>query len=123
MNRISYAFWGLLMLANIVSNLLEKKGMTLLPRITSFSQLYSLKTIWSIATNPYIVLGIGISAAGIFLWLGALSSLKLSYLVPLSGLAYVLTAFVSWWLLGESISGIRWIGIGTIAFGVYLINR
>ena len=115
-------FFVCLLCVNITANFLEKKGMTMLPRITSFSQLYSLTMIRSIITNPYLVSGIALSVGGVFLWLGALSTLKLSYLSPMSGVSYLLTAIVGLLFLGEVVTTVQWVGIVVIIAGVALIN-
>ncbi len=97
--------------------------MTQLAGISSFKQLFSIFTIREIITNPYIVAGVSLSVLGLVLWLGALSTLKLSYLTPLTGVTYIVIALLSWLLLDEVISPIHWIGIVVIAVGVFLINR
>ncbi len=72
---------------------------------------------------PLIVLGLSLYALGALAWIVVLSRLDLSYAYPFLALNFVLIALVSWLLLGESISGLRWAGIGCICIGIVLVAR
>ncbi len=107
-----------------VGQLLEKAGMQQVGQINSFSQLTSLDTILRIFTNPYVLGGIALSVIGLFLWLGALSTLRVSYILPLGGgLLYILVGLLAFFILKEEITLTHWIGIGVIIAGCYLINK
>lgn len=121
-SKIGILFFALVLIINVIAQCLEKKGMSQLGGIHSFQQLFNFHTIFSIATNPYIIAGVSFAVLGLFLWLGALSTLKLSYLVPLTGLSYVIVSLVSWFILHEAITPVHWVGIGIIAIGVYFVN-
>jgi multidrug transporter EmrE-like cation transporter len=56
-------------------------------------------------------------------WLVVLSRLPVSVAYPLVSLGYVLTAILGWFLLGEGLTPWRWIGIGLICLGVFVISR
>lgn len=58
-----------------------------------------------------------------FLWLGALSTLDVSFMYPLLSLAYVITAIGAFIFLGETITMMRWMGIGLVIAGCFLVTR
>jgi drug/metabolite transporter (DMT)-like permease len=122
-SKIGIIFFVLVLIINVIAQFLEKKGMSQLGGIHSFQQLFNIHTIFSIVTNPYIISGMGFAVLGLLLWLGALSTLKLSYLVPLTGLSYVVVSIISWQFLKETITPVHWAGILVIAVGVFIINQ
>ena len=46
-------------------------------------------TLWRMATNPYVVIGLLIYVGGTVFWLSALSRVDLSYAYPFASLSYV----------------------------------
>jgi drug/metabolite transporter (DMT)-like permease len=52
-----------------------------------------------------------------------LSWADLSYVMPVTAIGYVLTAFAGRFFLGEPVSFLRWTGIVLITSGVYLVGR
>jgi drug/metabolite transporter (DMT)-like permease len=73
--------------------------------------------------NPLIVLALAVTVTGTFFWLIALSRVDLSFAYPFASLNYVAVVAGSWWLLGESLSGVRLLGVLAIGLGVCLIAR
>ena len=100
-----------------------KHGMSNIEEINSFDGLLNLKTILSIATNNYIIIGMFLYGTAFILWLGALSTLDVSYMYPLLSLGYVLTAIFAYTFLHENIGLYHWCGILLIVGGVILIMR
>lgn len=74
-------------------------------------------------TNPFIWLGIFTLLIFFGLYLVALSWADLSFVVPVTAFGYVLNAFFSWQLLGETISPLRWIGTSIICLGVAVVTH
>jgi len=102
--------------------ILLKMGIGQVDRISDIKTLFNIVTLTKIFTNPYIILGLlsyGISA---ILWLGAMSSLNVSFMYPLLSLAYVLTAVAAWLFLKESVPLVHWIGIILIVSGCAFIT-
>jgi len=56
-------------------------------------------------------------------WIVGLSRVPVSQAYPVLSLGYVLAALLAWPLLGEPVSAQRWLGIGVIIAGVWLITR
>ena len=106
----------------VVGQILMKYGMQQVGEITSMQQLFNFHTILSMFTNLYIVGGILCFALMVIMWLGAMSTLDISFMYPLASLVYVLTAVAALFLLHEDISLIRWGGIFLVAGGCVLIG-
>jgi multidrug transporter EmrE-like cation transporter len=54
-------------------------------------------------------------------WMMALSKLKLSMAYPFLGLATVLVLVCSSLIIGESIPLLRWVGVGVVCLGLWLV--
>ena len=67
--------------------------------------------------------GFGSIAIGAVFWLAAISRADLSWAYPLLAIGYILVLAFSALFLREHVSLIRWIGVGFIVIGVYLITR
>jgi drug/metabolite transporter (DMT)-like permease len=122
-DKVGLVFYAGVLILNVLTQFLEKKGMSYLPSVKSLKQLLDLDTLVKMVTNPYIVTGVVLSVVSLVLWLGALSTLKVSYLVPLTGVTYIVVALIGQICLGETITATRWYGITVIALGVFLINK
>ena len=101
---------------------LLKKGMSSIGPLTLSLQTIP-STIWRMATNPFVIVGLSIYLAGSFFWLTALSRVQLSYAYPFASLSYILMLIASWAFLNEEISLLRLIGTGIIIIGVVLVAR
>jgi len=110
------------MVTTIIGQLLLKKAT--LNQSLSFNPSQLLTTFFSLALNPYVlgwILSAGISAA---LWIFVLSRFELSFAFPVSTtLTFILNLISSWWLFGEQMSMIRWIGIGLMCVGIFLASQ
>ena len=73
-------------------------------------------------TNYWIWFGIALLIGYALLELAGLSWLDLSYMLPITGLSYVLTPLFAEWLLNERISTLRWVGICVITLGVLIVS-
>jgi len=105
----------------VAGQLFIKKGLNMLGNINFGSGIISSYS--RIFFSPFVIIGISVYFLGVFFWLYALSKVDLSFAYPFISLSYVLVVFSSWWLLGESISFLRWAGVVVICLGVFLISR
>lgn len=110
-------------LAGSAGQIFWKQGMAGMGKISNISDLLQAKVVWKIFTNTYIIFGLILYAIAVFLWLGAMSSLDVSYMYPLLSLGYVLTAILSFILIGENITLLRWAGIVLIIVGCFFITK
>jgi multidrug transporter EmrE-like cation transporter len=76
-----------------------------------------------VASNPYIVGGLGCYAVSVVVWIMALSRVEVSLAYPMLSIGYVVNAIAAWYLFGEALTAQRMIGIGTIIVGVFLVAR
>jgi drug/metabolite transporter (DMT)-like permease len=74
------------------------------------------------ASNPNILLGVGLEAIFFAGLLMLLSQSNVSLIWPLTSLGFVLTTLAAKFYLHEHVSGTRWIGVGLIVFGAALIT-
>jgi drug/metabolite transporter (DMT)-like permease len=109
-------------LGGAAGQVLLKKGMgSMGPLTLSVNQLGSI--LWRMATNPYVVFGLGVYMLSTIFWLTALSRVNLSYAYPFASLSYIVMLVVSWQLFKEDISFLRLLGSLVIGIGVFLISR
>ncbi len=86
--------------------------------ITNFDKLaYFTKLL----TNPSVFGGLILYFFSALLWLLLLTKLDVSYVQPILALTYVVTPIFAIVFLGESVSLMRWVGIGIIISGVVLV--
>ena len=76
-----------------------------------FSLLFAMR-------NPFVILGILFLLIFFGSYLTALSWADLTYVLPATSLGYVVVALLSKFLLHESVSASRWLGILLITAGV-----
>jgi transporter family protein len=72
------------------------------------------------ALNPWTVAGVCALAIWIVADLALLSRADLSFVLPVIATSFVLIALVGHFVLGEHVSGFRWLGILLIFLGVLL---
>jgi drug/metabolite transporter (DMT)-like permease len=117
---------GLVLLSvvcGVSGQLVLKIGMTQFGRIGADALAEPMTVAWRVLTNPLVMLGLGCYALGAIFWLTVLSRVPLSLAYPTLALTYVAIPLLAWLLLGESISLLRWAGIGVICAGVLLVVR
>lgn len=73
--------------------------------------------------NPWVILGILLLLAFFAAYLTALSWADLTYVLPATAIGYVLVALLSVWLLGETVTVMRWIGVLLVSAGVGFVAR
>jgi multidrug transporter EmrE-like cation transporter len=76
-----------------------------------------------VASNPFVLLGIGFYGISVVVWLMVLSRVDVSYAYPMLSVGYIVAALAGKALFNEPVDAVRWLGIITICFGVYLITR
>ena len=77
----------------------------------------------SALTNLWFLTGMGCYALSIGMWLIVLSKLEVSAAYPLLSIGFVMTAFVGFFFLNESVGPLRVGGIVLICLGIYFITR
>jgi drug/metabolite transporter (DMT)-like permease len=118
MNKLNFALIFLQVVMNSAAQVFIKRG------VNSIDFKQSLLDICgAIIINPNIFGGVCIFVSALVLWMYLLSQFDLSFLYPLSSLAFIITAFGGWIFLAETITLYRWIGIVLILLGVMCIAK
>ncbi len=122
MTAASFALILTGVLLNAVAQLLLKAGTNALGVITP-TAANALPLAGAIATNPHFLGGFACYGISVLIWILALSRVPVSIAYPMLSIGYVVNAFAAWYLFGEMLSSGRWLGIGFIIIGVYLLAR
>ena len=122
MNPLTFSLLVTGVLLNAGAQLLLKAGTN---RIGEFA--FSLDNIVPIgariATSPPILAGLGCYVVSVMVWILALSRVPVSVAYPMLSLGYVINAVAANYLFGEAVTVARWLGIGFIILGVWLVAR
>jgi drug/metabolite transporter (DMT)-like permease len=82
-----------------------------------------LATFRRIAVTPAVWAGLALFAASAAAWLIVLSRASLSFAYPFVSLTYALILVFDRFVLGESVSPLRWAGVALIMGGIFLVSR
>ncbi|MEM7125020.1 MAG: multidrug resistance protein [Chloroflexota bacterium] len=107
---------------NVAGQYLMKRGMSDLgPIVGSFMEM--AQSLSRAFLNPWVIGGLGAYGFSTFCWLVLLSRVDLSYAYPALSLGYLLITLVSFLVLGEQVSPMRWGAVLIICFGVFLVSQ
>ena len=111
-------FTVLTVITNVAGNTALTKGMQQLgdPGNSPLALIGALFHFW-------VALGVALLILWTLSHMALLSWADLSYVMPVTAISYVVTAFSSRFLLGETVSAMRWIGIVFITAGVTLVGK
>ena len=76
-----------------------------------------------LALEPRILGGAGCYLVSLVVWIMALSRVEVSVAYLMLSIGFALNALLAWWLLGESVTPARMVGIAVIIVGVWLVAR
>jgi multidrug transporter EmrE-like cation transporter len=122
---MSAAAFALLMtgvLLNAGAQLLLKAGTNALGVITMSRDTWP-DTLLRMATQGHFVLGAACYALSLFVWILGLSRVPVSIAYPLLSVGYIVNAIAAHYLFGEDVNATRWLGIGFIVVGVWLVAK
>ena len=74
-------------------------------------------------SNPWLLLGVALQATFFFMYLTLLSRANVSQVLPMTAIDYIVVALLAQLLLAETVTPVRWAGIGFIVAGVFLVSR
>ena len=109
-------------LLNAGAQLLLKAGTNVLGVITLTRENW-FDTFARMATQGYFVLGAACYGISLVVWILGLSRVPVSVAYPLLSVGYIINAIAAHYLFGESVTLARWLGIGFIVVGVWLVAR
>jgi multidrug transporter EmrE-like cation transporter len=122
MTWTAFAFLMAGVLLNAGAQLLLKAGTNALGVITLTREDW-FATVMKMATQVPFVLGAACYVVSLFVWIVGLSRVPVSMAYPLLSVGYVVNAVAAHYLFGESVTLTRWLGIGFIVVGVWLVAR
>jgi drug/metabolite transporter (DMT)-like permease len=109
----------LVVVSNVAGNCLLSVGMRAMGEISSFSPWPYLRAL----VSPLVVAAIAILVVSMVSQLLLMSWADLSYVIPMTSAAYVLTALVGMVFLHEQVPLPHWAGVALITVGVGLVSR
>jgi multidrug transporter EmrE-like cation transporter len=109
-------------LLNAGAQLLLKAGTNAVGQF-DFTLANAMPVGMKLATQLPIIAGIACYVVSVVVWILALSRVQVSIAYPMLSIGYVVNALIAWQLFGEDLNVQRWIGIGFIIVGVFLVAR
>ena len=122
MTSVSFSLIMSGVLLNAAAQLFLKAGTNTLG-VVSFTGADWFGQAMRIGTNPHIIGGLFCYAFSLVVWIMGLSRVPVSIAYPMLSIGYVVSAVAAHFLFGEVLGLSRWIGIGFIIVGVFLISR
>ncbi len=122
MTLAAFAFLITGVLLNAGAQLLLKAGTNVLGVITLTRDNW-LDTLWRMATQGFFVTGVVVYMVSLVIWIMGLSRVPVSVAYPMLSLGYVVNAVLAYYLFGEAVTVTKWLGIGLIILGVWLVAR
>lgn len=119
----TYVLIAIMVVAGPIGNLMIAKGMRqagqvklwpLSELLVTFTHVFGSLTIW---------VGIASLIGFIVAYMLALSLADYSYVQPAAALGYGVVAVLGYFVLHETVSPLRWVGIAVICFGVAFIRN
>jgi uncharacterized membrane protein len=109
---------AVVVLTNVLGNFSLSWGMKHQPATLADSPLAYIQTIFS----PWVLLGTTLLVLWLLSRMTLLSWADLSYVLPVTSIGYVLTAFLGKYFFAEQITWQRWLGTLAIMIGMILVG-
>ena len=122
MTASAFAFLFAGVVLNAGAQLLLKAGTNALGVITLTRGNWS-DMLWKMGTQGFFVAGVVCYMISLLVWIIGLSRVPVSVAYPMLSLGYVINAVAAYYLFGESVTIMRWLGIGFIIVGVWLVAK
>lgn len=112
-------FTAIVVLTNVLGNSFLSRGMQSVGELLSLSPVPYIRALF----NPWVAVGVSLLIVWLLSHMALLSWADLSYVLPVTSIAYVLVALVGRFLLHEHVSPARWVGVTLIMAGVTLVGH
>ncbi|HET9046458.1 MAG TPA: EamA family transporter [Casimicrobiaceae bacterium] len=122
MSWTAFAFLLSGVLLNAAAQLLLKAGTNTLGVITLTRDNWT-DMLARMATQGHFIAGAALYAVSLVVWIFGLSRVPVSIAYPMLSLGYIVNAVAAHYLFGEAVTVTRWLGIGFIVLGVWLVAR
>jgi len=111
-------FTAIVVATNVLGNSFLSRGMQSVGELVSLSPIPYIRAL----LNPWVALGTSLLIVWLLSTMALLSWADLSYVLPVTSMAYVLVALVGRFVLHEAVSWAHWVGILLIMAGVSLVG-
>jgi multidrug transporter EmrE-like cation transporter len=122
MTWAAFAFLMTGVLLNAAAQLLLKAGTNVTGVITLTRDNWT-ETLAGMATEGHFIAGVVFYGASLVVWIIGLSRVPVSIAYPMLSVGYIVNAIAAHYLFGEAVTISRWLGIGFIVLGVWLVAR
>jgi uncharacterized membrane protein len=106
-----------------LGNVLLSKGMKNVGPATHWTPNELWNMFARVCTSGYIWLGVASLLTFFVAYMLVLTWADYSYVQPASSFSYAMVAILSYVLLGEMVTPLRWLGIGLICVGVLIVGH
>jgi drug/metabolite transporter (DMT)-like permease len=113
----------IMIIAGPLGNILLGKGMKTVGAVVVWPPAQLAHTLAQIATTTSIWLGVATLLTFFVANILVLSWADYSFVQPASSMAYGVVALMGYFILGENIAPLRWLGIAIICLGVFIVGR
>jgi len=110
-------------LLSSLAQIILKAGMSSASVLQALHLSPGLPAIRAIATNYFVIGGLGLYFASAVVWLFVLAKVDVSIAYPFVGLGFVLTMLLAYFVFGEALSLLKIAGTILIASGIVLLAR
>lgn len=100
-----------------------KLGMSNILVLNAIQSGSNFQAIKAIATNIYVIGGLGLYFSSAAVWLLVLAKVDVSYAYPFVGLGFVVTMLLAFFISGEPLTTTKIAGTLFIALGVAIISQ
>jgi drug/metabolite transporter (DMT)-like permease len=114
---------AIMAVAGPLGNALLGKGMKHMGTVAAWPPAMLVHAGMRVFASGTIWLGVASLITFFLAYILVLSWADYSYVQPASSFSYAVVAFLGYFLLGESISPLRWVGIAVICMGVFVVGR
>ncbi len=111
-------FTAIVVATNVAGNSFLSRGMQSVGELVSLSPVPYIRALF----NPWVAVGTSLLIVWLLSMMALLSWADLSYVLPVTSVAYVLVALVGRFVLHEAVSAAHWAGILLIMTGVSLVG-
>lgn len=119
----TYLLIVVMIITGPLGNVLLAMGMKRAGEVVVWPPSQLLHTGLRIFTTGPIWLGIASLITFFVAYMLALSGADYSFVQPASSLAYGVVALLGYWMLGERVSPLHWVGIAVICLGILVVGR
>ncbi len=122
MNFINFILVLVGVLLNAAAQLCIKQGMNMIGNV-SLDAGAVLAMIPRASINPYILAGLACYVVSVLVWMIVLSKVEVSLAYPFLSIGYIVTAFVGYFFMGETLGLYKVLGIITICAGIGIMFK